>query len=141
MLGISTKHYTIKGAIYIIMAGVVFAVANSLVQFLRMTVGIAGAKIAFWQYAIALCAFLPWLWQNRSAWNTSHWGWHILRVALSVAGVQAWVMGLAHVPIWQAIALLMLSPFFATIGAKIFLHEEVSPARWGAVILGRVMPS
>ncbi len=136
MLGISTKHYAIKGAIYIIMAGFVFALANVIVQFVGMTSNLASTKIAFWQYAIALCAFLPWLWQNRSAWNTSHWGSHILRIALSVAGVQAWVIGLSHVPIWQAIALLMLSPFFATIGAKIFLREEVSPARWAAVILG-----
>ncbi|NRB02576.1 MAG: DMT family transporter, partial [Rhodobacteraceae bacterium] len=63
-------------------------------------------------------------------------GQHILRVALAAGGVQFWVAGLAHVPIWQAIALIMLSPFFVTIGAWLILRERVSAQRWYAVSVG-----
>lgn len=49
---------------------------------------------------------------------------------------QVWVMGLAHVPIWQAIALVMTSPFFIILGARVFLGERVGPARWAATFVG-----
>ena len=45
-------------------------------------------------------------------------------------------MGLSSVPIWQAIALLMTSPFFVTIGAGLVLGEPVTRDRWLAVIAG-----
>jgi len=63
---------------------------------------------------------------------------HILRVILAVIGVQAWVAGLAQVPIWQAIALILLSPIFVTLGAAAFLGEQLSRARVLAVMLGAV---
>ncbi len=50
--------------------------------------------------------------------------------------MQLWGFGLAHVPIWQAIALIMLSPFFVTAGAGLLLREVVTPARWVAVLTG-----
>ena len=68
--------------------------------------------------------------------RTSYPGFHVIRVLLAAFGVQAWVIGLAHVPIWQAIALVMTSPFFVIIGARLFLHEQVGMARWLATIVG-----
>ena len=72
----------------------------------------------------------------RGAAVTKRWPMHILRVVLAAAGVQLWVSGLSHVPIWQAIALIMTSPFFVTIGARMMLGEAVGAERWGAVLVG-----
>ncbi len=44
--------------------------------------------------------------------------------------------GLATVPIWQAIALVMTSPFFIIIGARLFLGETVGRDRWLATLTG-----
>ncbi len=128
-----------RAAGLMVLAGAFFAAVNTAVQGATMIAGAGAQAVALWQYLIALVFFLPWIWQHRAAvFATNQIGLHVLRVALGAIGVQLWVMGLAHVPIWQAIALILLSPFFVTLGAGAFLGEEVTPARWGAVILGMV---
>ncbi|NQX95135.1 MAG: DMT family transporter [Erythrobacter sp.] len=128
---------SVVGALLMVLAGAVFALINTLVQHAVMIENVAPASVAFWQYAIALCIALPSIFfgglvQLRTAIPSKH----VLRVALAAGGVQLWVAGLAHVPIWQAIALIMLSPFFVTIGAGLFLGERVTMQRWYAVSVG-----
>lgn len=128
---------TAVGAFFMIAAGALFAAVNTLVQYGAMGHGIAPARLAFWQYLIALLFSLPWLWAHGiAALRTHALGWHLLRVAFAAAGVQLWVMGLAHVPIWQAIALIMLAPMFVTLGAVLFLGEIATAQRWTAVATG-----
>jgi len=125
------------GAAYMIGAGLLFAVDNTLVQMLTMGQGQSSTTVAFWQYFIAALFSLPWVVMRlRVAVFTKRWPMHILRVALAAAGVQMWVSGLSYVPIWQAIALIMTSPFFVTIGARMMLGESVGVERWGAVFVG-----
>lgn len=134
---ISTLGPATAGALLMILAGALFAADNTLVQYGAMTLGIPPTRIAFWQYFIALLFALPWLWtQGAAAMRTSQFGVHLLRVASAAIGVQLWVAGLAHVPIWQAIALVMLSPFFVTLGAALLLREAAGAERWLAVSTG-----
>ena len=133
----STLGPALSGAFLMILAGALFAVVNTLVQYGAMVAGIPSARLAFWQYLIASLAALPWvLRQGRAAWARIHLPLHLIRVALAAGGVQLWVAGLAHVPIWQAIALIMLSPFFVTLGAGLILHEATGRDRWLAVVVG-----
>ncbi|SDL29882.1 DMT family transporter [Aliiruegeria lutimaris] len=125
------------GAFFMISAGALFAVVNSLLQYGAMVHGLSSAKLTFWQYLIAFLFSLPWLWANGlGALRTKSFGFHLLRVVFAVGGVQLWAAGLAHVPIWQAIALIMLSPMFVTLGATYFLSEEATLSRWAAVATG-----
>ncbi len=133
----TNKKTALQGAAFMIAAGLLFAIDNTLVQMLTMTHGQASTTVAFWQYFIAALFSLPWvLARLKGSLKTKRWAMQILRVVLAAAGVQLWVMGLAHVPIWQAIALIMTSPFFVTIGANMFLGEPVKGDRWLAVIVG-----
>ena len=127
----------IAGAALMVGAGALFAVNNTLAQMATMRMGMASTTFAFWQYLVALVFSLPWLFAHGLDGLVSRNAhWHLLRVLLSMLGVQLWVAGLAHVPIWQAIALLMLSPFFVTIGASLFLNEKATLDRWVTVIAG-----
>lgn len=127
---------TLAGPLLMITAGLLFAFDNILTQAATMTFAQGPATVAFWQYLVALVVSLPLLVRLRAGLGTRAWPQHVLRVALAAAGVQLWVMGLARVPIWQAIALIMTSPFFVTLGAGLLLGERVTPARWTAVIAG-----
>ena len=125
------------GAVYMISAGALFALVNTLVQQATMIQGAPPSALAFWQYLIALIFAVPWVLRTGiKHFTTGNLSQHILRVALSAAGVQFWVMGLAHVPIWQAIALIMLSPFFVTLGAVLILREMITFERALAVTAG-----
>ena len=127
----------LQGAIYMILAGLSFALVNLATQYLTMRLGMASPVVAFWQYFIALLFSLPWLAKvGLRAARTQYPGRHIVRVLFAILGVQAWVAGLAYVPIWQAIALIMTSPFFVTLGAHFLLKERIGPHRLAATIVG-----
>ncbi len=125
------------GAAYMAFAGVLFALVNISVQGAGMHYSVPSSSIAFWQYAIALVFGLSWLLRlGRKGFATEQIGNHIIRVVFAVVGVQLWVLGLKSVPIWQAIALIMTSPFFVTVGAAMLLGESVSKDRWLATAVG-----
>lgn len=127
----------LQAAGLMVLAGGCFALVNSALQAATMLHGASAATVTFWQYFIALLFYVPWIWRHRTAVLRTGQIWvHVLRVALAVGGVQLWTLGLAQVPIWQAIALILLSPFFVTLGAGRVLRETVTAHRWGAVILG-----
>ncbi|SHM06574.1 DMT family transporter [Roseibium suaedae] len=129
--------YPLVAAALMVAAGACFAMVNAALQTATMKLGMPSSSAVFWQYAAALCCALPWLVRHgRSALVTRRPMLHGLRILFAVAGVQLWGAGLASVPIWQAIALVMTSPFFVIIGAKLLLREKVGLARWGATLAG-----
>ncbi len=133
----------LKGAAFMVMAGIAFAVINVLTQTVTGSpdyggFGLKSTTDSFWQYFIAMLFSVPFiLRQGLSTLRTAKPGVHLVRVILSALGVQAFVLGLAHgVQIWQVIALVMTSPFFILIGAKLYLGETVRPGRWFAATIG-----
>lgn len=134
----TTPHNPIWGAIWMVSAGAAFACVNTALQFTGMKMGLPPATAAFFQYGFALVLLLPFLQHNdiRNTFHSKHRGLHFLRIVVSVIGIQLWTWALAHVPIWQGIALLMTSPLFATLGSGIFLAEKVNVMRWIATLVG-----
>lgn len=127
------------GATWMLVAGLCFAVVNSLAQYLSFKMHLPSTTVAFIQYLIAFIVMIPWLKKIgiRQTLKTDHFAMHCLRVFFSVIGIQLWMWALAYpVPIWQGIALLMISPLFATLGSGIFLRERVGLARWLATLSG-----
>ncbi|MDI6839010.1 MAG: DMT family transporter, partial [Rhizobiaceae bacterium] len=132
-----TRSSAVLGAVFMVLAGIAFAVVNVATQWVAMVAGFPATSIAFWQYAFALVLSVPLLRRlGLRAMRTRFPGRHLVRVLLAAFGVQAWVEGLATVPIWQAIALVMTSPFFIIVGAKLFLGEQVGWKRWTATLIG-----
>ena len=132
-----TKNNALLAGLYMVAAGIGFAGSNLLIQGATMRMGIAPATAAFWQYLIALgIGALLVIRGGLAQFRTNQIGLHLVRVVAAAIGVQFWVAGLAVVPIWQAIALIMTSPFFVTMGAALFLKERTGPSRWAATLVG-----
>jgi S-adenosylmethionine uptake transporter len=134
---------SLKGAAFMVLAGVAFAAANAITYHITAPadwggLGFRPQSDTFWQYAIATLLSLPFVLRHGIAgFKTGRPGLHILRVILSALGVQAFVMSLAAgTPIWQVIALVMTSPIFVLLGAALFLGETVSAPRWIAAGIG-----
>lgn len=132
------QSFPLRGAAFMVGAGLCFALANALTQIVTSQLGFRPQSDSFWQYAIAMMLALPFLRRHGLAGlKTAHPVLHLLRVLVSALGVQAFVMALAHgTPIWQVIALVMTSPFFVLLGAALVLGERVVLSRWGAALLG-----
>lgn len=134
----SSPHNPIMGALWMVLAGVTFALINTFTQWMAQDKTISSTSIAFYQYLFALFFLLPALFKEGIAvLKTRKILWHILRVAFSVIGIQFWIYALSYpIPIWQGIALLMTSPLFAMIGSGIILKEKIGIARWFATLIG-----
>ena len=135
----------LKGAAYMVLAGICFAIVNAITYVITASpdyggLGFGAQSDTFWQYAIALVFSLPFvLREGLGKLKTKRPVLHIIRVALSALGVQAFVMSVqSGTPIWQVIALVMTSPIFVLVGAKLFLAETVSAPRWIAAAIGLV---
>jgi drug/metabolite transporter (DMT)-like permease len=128
----------IKGAGYMVLAGLCFALANAVTWTVTYKLGFKPQSDAFWQYLIATAFSLPFIWRGGiKALRTRHPVLHGLRILLSVLGVQAFTQAFASgMAPWHVIALVMTSPFFVMLGAALLLGEKVGPNRWIAATLG-----
>ena len=133
-----TNLNPVKGAIFMVLAGVAFAAANAITWTVTYKMGFKPQSDAFWQYAIATLFSLPFILRHGLAsMRTSHPVLHGLRILLSVLGVQAFTQAFASgMAPWHVVALVMTSPFFVLIGAAVFLGERVAPNRWLAALIG-----
>jgi drug/metabolite transporter (DMT)-like permease len=133
-----TNMNPLKGALFMVLAGIAFAAANAITWTVTYKMGFKPQSDAFWQYAIATLFSLPFLWKHgRAALKTTHPILHGVRIILSVLGVQAFTQAFASgMAPWHVVALVMTSPFFVMIGAALFLRERVALNRWLAAVLG-----
>jgi drug/metabolite transporter (DMT)-like permease len=128
----------LKGAGFMVLAGICFALANAVTWTVTYKLGFKAQSDAFWQYAIATVFSVPFIWRNGLAsMKTSHPVLHVVRIVLSVLGVQAFTQAFASgMAPWHVIALVMTSPFFVMFGAAVLLGERVGLNRWIAAVIG-----
>lgn len=138
MPAITRPARPLQGAAFMVLAGLCFAAANAVTFKVTAFLGFRPQSDAFWQYAIATLFSLPYLWRAGIAGLRSrHPGLHLIRVLLSALGVQAFTAAFASgMAVWHVVALVMTSPFFVLLGARMFLGEAVSPHRWIAAGIG-----
>lgn len=132
-------HKPLVGALWMVLAGMCFAIVNTSNQYMSTNLGLHNTVAGFFQYFISFIVMLPWLIKTglTSALKTNRLFLHVLRVFMAVVGIQLWLWALAWpIPIWQAIALVMTSPIFVTIGSSVFLKEKVGFSRWLATCIG-----
>ncbi|MDP3262112.1 MAG: DMT family transporter [Tabrizicola sp.] len=63
---------------------------------------------------------------------------HLLRVAIVMVSNVTFFLGLAALPLADAVAVAFVSPIAITVLSVLFLKETVGPRRWAAVILGMI---
>ena len=95
--------FPVLGAIYMVSAGVVFAVINVLTQWVTGTYHFSSQALAFWQYGLSLVFFLPTLVKlGAGAFRTAHPSRTSFASSFATPGVQFFVGALAAgVPIAQ----------------------------------------
>jgi drug/metabolite transporter (DMT)-like permease len=128
----------LKGAGFIVLAGICFALANAVTWTVTYKMGFKAQSDVFWQYAIAATFSAPFIWRyGLASMKTRHPVLHLVRIGLSVIGVQAFTQAFASgMAPWHVIALVMTSPFFVMFGAAILLGERVDLNRWIAAGIG-----
>lgn len=63
---------------------------------------------------------------------------HLLRGFCVVFANMCFFLGLAAMPLAEAVAIFFISPLIITVFSVVFLGEKVGPWRWGAIALGMI---
>jgi drug/metabolite transporter (DMT)-like permease len=90
---------------------------------------------------IALAFILCVIHLSKRGWSqiaTSRPGTHLVRVAIVMVSNVTFFVGLAAMPLADAVAVAYVSPIVVTLMSIAFLGEKVGPRRWAAVIVGMV---
>jgi len=105
----------------------------------RLSARLDAPEITFFSALFGLIVFLPWLIRvGRDAFLTNRLGTHLIRGLFNSGGILFWFSGLTLMPLAQAAALNLMTPLTVTVGAMIFLGENVRLRRWLALGVGAV---
>jgi drug/metabolite transporter (DMT)-like permease len=126
----------LRGILWVALSGVVFALLN--VFTLIPAQHLNSYVMAFLRYLFGAMFLLPIVFRlglYRSL-RTNRMGLHISRGAIHTVGMMLWFVALPLTTLAEITALGFTGPIFVTIGAALFLREDVRLRRWLAVMVG-----
>jgi drug/metabolite transporter (DMT)-like permease len=134
----STLPPNLRGILWVGISGVLFALLN--VFTLIPAQHLNPYVMAFLRYFFGSLFLLPILVRHGpyAAMHTRRASLHIFRGALHAGGMFLWFVGLPLTTLASVTALGFTGPIFITIGAALFLGEDVRLRRWMAVLVGFV---
>ena len=132
-----TSTATPTGAIWAVAAVFCFSTNDVLIKF--MSGAYALHEIVFFRSLIGtlfvLLAIVP-LAGGLASLRTNRLGTHILRGFCVVFANLCFFLGLAALPLAEAVAIFFISPLLISVASVIFLGETVGPRRWTTIALG-----
>ncbi|UYN96261.1 MAG: DMT family transporter [Enhydrobacter sp.] len=126
----------LRGILWIAISGVLFALLN--VFTLIPAQHLNPYVMAFLRYVFGALFLLPIVLRlglHRSL-HTNRPGLHVARGVIHTGGMMLWFIGLPLTTLADITALGFTGPIFVTIGAALFLGENVRLRRWIAVMVG-----
>ncbi len=126
----------LRGILWVALSGLVFALLN--VFTLIPAQHLNPYVMSFLRYLFGAMFLIPVVMRlglYRSL-HTRRAGLHVARGAIHTAGMMLWFVALPLTTLAEITALGFTGPIFVTIGAALFLREDVRLRRWLAVIVG-----
>jgi len=126
----------LRGILWVALSGVVFALLN--VFTLIPAQHLNSYVMAFLRYLFGAMFLLPIIVRlgPYRSFRTNRMAVHISRGAIHTVGMMLWFVALPLTTLAEITALGFTGPIFVTIGAALFLREDVRLRRWLAVIVG-----
>ena len=125
-----------RGILWVGLSGLLFALLN--VFTLIPSQHLNPYVMAFMRYFFGTLILLPIIMKLgvRRAMHTHRLPLHLFRGAIHAGGMFLWFVGLPLTTLASITALGFTGPIFVTIGAALFLNEDVRLRRWIAVAVG-----
>ena len=133
--GAGVSQQRLLGFGYAALSSACLAVLWTIIR--RLSARLDSPEITFFSALFGLIVFLPWLMRYGSAaFRTKRLGTHVIRGLFNSGGILFWFSGLTLMPLAQAAALNLMTPLTVTVGAMLFLGENVRLRRWLALAMG-----
>jgi len=120
-------------------AVVFFAINDSAIKFLSGDYALHQVVLLRSLFGMGfLLALIAPLTDGRAIFRTRRLGLHLLRGLCVVMANMTFFLGLAAMPLADAVAIFFISPLVITVFSILFLGEIVGPLRWAAIVVGLV---
>jgi len=129
----------LTGILFAIGGTLIFSVNDVSIKFLSG--GYALHQVILIRAIVAMTFILTVIHWSDRGWSqiaTHRPGSHLLRVAIVMVSNVTYFVGLAAMPLADAVAVAYVSPIVITLLSIAFLGEKVGPRRWAAVIMGMI---
>jgi drug/metabolite transporter (DMT)-like permease len=129
----------LTGILFAIGGTLIFSINDVAIKFLSG--GYALHQVILIRAFVAMAFILCVIHVSERGWSqvaTSRPGTHLLRVIIVMVSNVTFFVGLAAMPLADAVAVAYVSPLVVTLLSIFFLGEKVGPRRWAAVIVGMV---
>jgi drug/metabolite transporter (DMT)-like permease len=116
-------------------SGAIFSIMNVLIRDIsQATHPLQGVFFRNFFGWLMVCAFI--FVDGKSLFQTKRIKVHMLRSMTGLVAMYLWFMSVTYLPQAKATALSFTMPFFALIGAALFLRETIRIRRWTATLVG-----
>lgn len=126
------------GILCLVSAIAVLSASDSIIKWLSPTYALHEIMLYRGVVAIAITLVFVWLEGGPSILRTRRPVLHIIRGMLLVFANVFFFLGLATLPLAEAVALFFIAPLFITALSRPVLGERVGAMRWAAVLVGMV---
>jgi len=131
------QHRPLAGIFWMIVTGLNFVAVTALVK--HVGNGIPAAQSAFLRYVLGLVFLLPMIRPIlRARLTRRQMKLFTLRGAAHTVAVILWFYAMTRIPIAEVTAMNYLNPVYVTIGAALFMGEELPPRRLAAVVMALI---
>ncbi len=120
-------------------AAIFFSINDVMIKFLSG--GYALHQVVLIRSALGLVIIIALIAPLTDGWRivkTKRLPMHLLRGLCVVIANMTFFLGLAAMPLADAVAIFFVSPLIITLFSVIFLGEHVGPRRWAAIIVGLI---
>jgi len=126
-----------SGAAWMVLAACLLATLSLLVR--QVSGELHPFEIAFFRNIAQLLLMVPWLIVAGFAVMRTDRLWaHIRRSIFGILAMLSWFWVITKMPLAEATSISFSAPLFTTLGAALFLGEQVGPRRWLATFMGFV---
>ncbi|MCX7288259.1 MAG: DMT family transporter [Rhodobacterales bacterium] len=133
------RSQALTGILFAAGGTLIFSVNDVAIKFLSG--GYALHQVILIRAFVAMAFILTVIHVSDRGWSqiaTSRPRMHLLRVVIVMVSNVTFFVGLAAMPLADAVAVAYVSPIAITLLSIVFLGERVGPRRWAAVIVGMV---
>ncbi len=128
---------TAQGFCWVLLSGVLFALLNATLRYVSLE--LPPMMTSFLRFCFGLLVIAPIVWHRGFAvFRTARPSMQILRNIVHAGAFGIWYTALPLIPLAEMTAIGFTGPLFITIGAFLFLREQVRWRRWVAVAVGFV---
>jgi drug/metabolite transporter (DMT)-like permease len=131
------RSQALTGVLLAIGGSLIFSINDVAIKFLSG--GYALHQVILIRAFVAMAFILCVIHLSQRGWSqvaTSRPRTHLLRVVIVMVSNVTFFVGLAAMPLADAVAVAYVSPLVVTLLSIAFLGERVGPRRWAAVIVG-----